>query len=47
MKNAIYKSYGKKGEEVVNMNYAAIDRGSDVEKLKILLNGQILKLHMR
>ncbi|MBE6752936.1 MAG: pyruvate:ferredoxin (flavodoxin) oxidoreductase [Ruminococcaceae bacterium] len=27
MKKAAYKSYGKKGENIVNMNYAAIDRG--------------------
>ena len=30
MKKAIYKSYGKKGEEVVNMNNAAVDKGSEV-----------------
>ncbi len=35
MKEFIYKSYGKKGEEVVNMNYAAVDRGSAVEKIEI------------
>lgn len=28
MKQAVQKSYGKKGEKVVNMNYAAIDAGS-------------------
>ncbi|MFR9620748.1 MAG: pyruvate:ferredoxin (flavodoxin) oxidoreductase [Rikenellaceae bacterium] len=27
MKKAILKSYGKKGEEIVNMNYAAVDAG--------------------
>ena len=27
MKKAAYKSYSKKGEDIVNMNYAAIDRG--------------------
>ncbi len=32
MKKAIYKSYGRKGEEVVNMNYAAVDKGSEVTK---------------
>ena len=26
MKKAIYKSYGKKGEDIVNMNYAAVGR---------------------
>ncbi len=35
MKHAIYKSYGKKGEEVVNMNYAAIDKGTQVHKVEI------------
>jgi pyruvate-ferredoxin/flavodoxin oxidoreductase len=35
MKNAIYKSYGKKGEDVVNMNYAAVDKGSEVVKVEI------------
>jgi len=29
MKKAAYKSYGKKGDEIVNMNYAAIDAGVD------------------
>jgi len=29
MKKAAYKSYGKKGDEIVNMNYAAIDAGID------------------
>ncbi|MBO7076882.1 MAG: pyruvate:ferredoxin (flavodoxin) oxidoreductase, partial [Bacteroidales bacterium] len=29
MKDAIVKSYGKKGENVVNMNYAAVDRGGE------------------
>ncbi|MBK9390796.1 MAG: pyruvate:ferredoxin (flavodoxin) oxidoreductase [Bacteroidetes bacterium] len=35
MKKAIYKSYGKKGEDVVNMNYAAIDKGTQVHKIEI------------
>ncbi len=35
MKKAIYKSYGRKGEEVVNMNYAAVDKGSQVTKVEI------------
>ncbi len=29
MKDAIVKSYGKKGEKVINMNYAAVDRGGE------------------
>ena len=35
MKKAIYKSYGKKGEDVVKMNYAAIDKGTEVHKVEI------------
>ncbi|MBU0763278.1 MAG: pyruvate:ferredoxin (flavodoxin) oxidoreductase, partial [Bacteroidetes bacterium] len=35
MKKAILKTYGNKGENVVQMNYAAVDRGGDVEKLTI------------
>lgn len=30
MKKAIYKSYGKKGEKIVNMNYAAVDKGIEM-----------------
>ncbi|MFR9649541.1 MAG: pyruvate:ferredoxin (flavodoxin) oxidoreductase [Rikenellaceae bacterium] len=29
MKKAILKSYGKKGEDIVNMNYSAVDAGGD------------------
>ena len=36
MKKAIYKSYGKKGEDIVNMNYAAVDRGgAEVVKVDV------------
>jgi len=35
MKDAIKKSYGMKGEEIVNMNNAAIDRGGDVTQVAI------------
>ena len=36
MKHAILKSYGKKGEDIVNMNYAAVDAGGDaVVKVEI------------
>ncbi len=35
MKKAIQKSYGLKGEEIIKMNYAAVDRGGDVEKVEI------------
>ncbi len=35
MKKFIIKSFGKKGEEIVNMNFAAVDRGGDVEMIEI------------
>lgn len=35
MKKFIVKSYGKKGEDVVNKNYAAVDRGGEYETLTI------------
>ena len=35
MKYAINKSYGNKGEEIVNMNYAAVDRGSEYTQVEV------------
>jgi len=35
MKKAIVKSYGKKGEDVVNMNFAAVDRGGEYKQLPV------------
>ena len=35
MKKFIVKSYGKKGEDVVNKNYAAVDRGGEYQQLTI------------
>lgn len=35
MKDAIVKSYGKKGENVVNMNFAAVDRGGEYTQVTI------------
>ncbi|HPS51403.1 MAG TPA: pyruvate:ferredoxin (flavodoxin) oxidoreductase [Bacteroidales bacterium] len=35
MKKAVYKTYGRKGEDIVNMNYAAIDRGGELTKIEI------------
>ena len=35
MKDAIVKSYGKKGENVVNMNYAAVDRGGEYTEITV------------
>lgn len=35
MKAAALKSYGKKGQDVVDLNYAAIDRGGDYKQITI------------
>ena len=35
MKKFIVKSYGKKGEDVVNKNYAAVDRGGEYNELAV------------
>ncbi|MBN2669949.1 MAG: pyruvate:ferredoxin (flavodoxin) oxidoreductase [Bacteroidales bacterium] len=35
MKKFIVKSYGKKGEKVISMNYAAVDRGGEITKVEI------------
>lgn len=35
MKKFIVKSYGMKGEDIVNMNYAAVDRGGEYKELAI------------
>ena len=35
MKKAIYKSYGNKGEDIVKMNYAAVDKGGEVTKVDV------------
>lgn len=34
MKKAIKKTYGKKGDEIVNMNYKAVDAGMAVQEVK-------------
>ncbi len=35
MKKAIVKSYGKKGQEIVDKNYAAVDRGGEYTRVDI------------
>ena len=35
MKKFIEKSYGKKGQDVVNMNFAAVDRGGEYQTLAV------------
>ncbi|MBD8389897.1 pyruvate:ferredoxin (flavodoxin) oxidoreductase [Dysgonomonas sp. BGC7] len=35
MKKFIVKSYGRKGEDVINKNYAAVDRGIELEKVEV------------
>jgi len=35
MRRFIIKSFGRKGEEIVNMNFAAVEKGGDVTKVKV------------
>ena len=35
MKTFIKKTYGRKGDEIVQMNYAAVDKGSEVIEVKV------------
>jgi pyruvate-ferredoxin/flavodoxin oxidoreductase len=35
MKNAVKKSFGRKGEEIVRMNIEAIEKGAEVEKIDV------------
>nr|WP_320058034.1 pyruvate:ferredoxin (flavodoxin) oxidoreductase [uncultured Bacteroides sp.] len=35
MKKFIVKSYGKKGEDVINKNYAAVDRGGEYKQMTV------------
>lgn len=35
MKDAIKKTFGMKGEDIVNMNYAAVDRGGEVTQVEV------------
>ncbi|MGC8765539.1 MAG: pyruvate:ferredoxin (flavodoxin) oxidoreductase [Brevinematia bacterium] len=44
MKDAIKKTYGKKGDKIVNMNYAAVDRGGDVIEIKVDPSWKNLKI---
>lgn len=44
MKKAIVKSYGNKGEEVVNMNFGAVDKGSEVIKVDIPADWKNIKV---
>jgi pyruvate-ferredoxin/flavodoxin oxidoreductase len=47
MKKFIVKSYGKKGEEVVKMNYAAVDRGGEVEEVEVPMEWATLSLNFK
>lgn len=43
MKKAIEKTYGRKGEEVVEMNIASIDKGAEVHEVKVPAEWKNLK----
>ncbi len=47
MKKAIDKSYGNKGEKIVNMNYAAVDRGAEYEFVEIPTNWRNIRSRFR
>ena len=47
MKKAIIKSYGMKGEEIVKMNNAAVDRGGDLIKVEIPKEWKNLKVETK
>ncbi len=44
MKDAIKKSYGRKGEEIVNMNNAAVDEGGKVTRIDIPADWKTVKV---
>ncbi|NQV01357.1 MAG: pyruvate:ferredoxin (flavodoxin) oxidoreductase, partial [Bacteroidia bacterium] len=44
MKFAIKKTYGRKGEEIVKMNHAAIDKGGEVEEINVPAEWAKLKI---
>ena len=44
MKHFIVKSFGRKGEDIVKMNYAAVDSGGEVEKVEIPAEWANIKL---
>jgi pyruvate-ferredoxin/flavodoxin oxidoreductase len=47
MKIFNYKSYGKKGENVVNMNNAAVDKGTEVIKIEIPADWKNIKVEKK
>ncbi len=46
MKHFIYKSYGKKGEDIVNMNYAAVDKGG-AEVIEVAVPAEWAELEVK
>jgi pyruvate-ferredoxin/flavodoxin oxidoreductase len=45
MRKFIIQSFGKKGEEIVNMNFAAVERGGQVEKVEVPKEWSSIKLN--
>ncbi|HPE34726.1 MAG TPA: pyruvate:ferredoxin (flavodoxin) oxidoreductase [Bacteroidales bacterium] len=45
MKKFIIKSFSRKGEDIVNMNFAAVDQGGEVEKVEVPKEWSNLELH--
>lgn len=44
MREAVVKSFGRKGEKVISMNHKAIDRGAEVVKIEILKEWKNIEL---
>ncbi len=44
MKELIQKTYGRKGDEIVRMNYAAVDKGAEVVEVKVPAEWSNIKL---
>ena len=48
LKEAVVTSYGKKGEKVVNMNHAAIDKGIEaLVKIEVPAEWKMLKMKLQ
>ena len=45
MKTAIVKTFSRKGDEIVQMNYNAVDRGGDVTKIEVPTKWKDLKVN--
>lgn len=47
MKDAIVKTYGRQGENVIKMNYASIDKGGEVVEIKVPADWKNIELKLK